>query len=101
MAVQQTDTTPHNNTVENIETAASLKEVEAQVLVDNQNLPAAVKAIAEAHTGTQAEQGVDSINELLSIDSTAAATAGIPVASGSSNKKRAVAARRGVKTFVA
>ncbi|KAI1504010.1 hypothetical protein F5X99DRAFT_67504 [Biscogniauxia marginata] len=62
-AVQQTDTDPNENTPDNIETAASLKDILAQVQQDIVDLPAAIKGIAESGD-TEAEQGLAVIEEI-------------------------------------
>lgn len=73
VAIQQTDTTPNVNTPENISTAQTLAGIEAQVIQNQKDLQKAVAANVEAPT--QNDQGVAAVDQLLSIDSTAAATA--------------------------
>ncbi|KAK2005772.1 hypothetical protein LZ32DRAFT_545375 [Colletotrichum eremochloae] len=77
-AVQQTDTTPKENTPKNIPTAATLQGVLSQVQQDVVDFPAAVKSNQEA--ATQGEQGLAAVKELLANSTQQAAgpaTAGI------------------------
>lgn len=78
IAIQQTDTTPNVNTPDNISTAQTLEGIEAQVLQNQKDLGKAVAANIEAPT--QDDQGVAAVDELLSIDSVAEATAGAAAA---------------------
>ncbi|KAK1963778.1 GEgh16 protein, partial [Colletotrichum sublineola] len=77
-AVQQTDTTPKENTPKNIPTAATLQGVLSQVQQDVVDFPAAVKSNQDA--ATQGEQGLAAVKELLANSTQQAAgpaTAGI------------------------
>lgn len=74
--VQQTDITPNANTPANIATAQTLSGVLAQVAQNQVDLPAAIKGNQEATLGTDADQGVKQVDNLLNIDSVAQATAG-------------------------
>ncbi|KAF4874779.1 hypothetical protein CGCSCA1_v006105 [Colletotrichum siamense] len=67
-AVQQTDTTPKQNTPQNIPTAQTLENVLTQVQQNAKDLPAAVKSNQEAKT--QDEQGVTAIKEILGNNAT-------------------------------
>ncbi|KAK2734380.1 gas1-like protein [Colletotrichum kahawae] len=67
-AVQQTDTTPKQNTPANIATAQTLENVLTQVQQNAKDLPAAVKSNQEAKT--QDEQGVTAIKEILGNNAT-------------------------------
>ncbi|KAI1079625.1 hypothetical protein F5B20DRAFT_158547 [Whalleya microplaca] len=66
-AVQQTDTTPNQNTPANIATAQDLKGITAQVQQNIADLPAAVKAIAESGSDP-AEQGTAVVQEIQAAD---------------------------------
>ncbi|KAI8213555.1 hypothetical protein K4K52_004604 [Colletotrichum sp. SAR 10_76] len=70
-AVQQTDTTPKQNTPQNIPTAQTLENVLTQVQQNAKDLPAAVKSNQEAKT--QDEQGVTAIKEILGNNATQSA----------------------------
>ncbi|KAE9573314.1 hypothetical protein CGCF415_v012914 [Colletotrichum fructicola] len=70
-AVQQTDTTPKQNTPQNIATAQTLENVLTQVQQNAKDLPAAVKSNQEAKT--QDEQGVTAIKEILGNNATQSA----------------------------
>ncbi|KAH8665146.1 hypothetical protein BGZ60DRAFT_378823 [Tricladium varicosporioides] len=91
-AVQQTDVTANKNTPGTIVTAQTLAGVNAQIAQNQIDLPAALKANAEATTGTEAEQGRLSADEILGIDSTASATVNIGAAATST-----AAAAKGTK----
>lgn len=65
-AVQQTDTTAKVNTPANIDTAVSLDTVLSQVLQNQQDLPAALAANAEAGS-TEAQQNAAAVNQILGI----------------------------------
>ncbi|KAF3806658.1 hypothetical protein GCG54_00004290 [Colletotrichum gloeosporioides] len=67
-AVQQTDTTPKQNTPQNIDTKQTLENVLTQVQQNAKDLPAAVKSNQEAKT--QDEQGVTAIKEILGNNAT-------------------------------
>ncbi|KAL3306670.1 GEgh16 protein [Colletotrichum asianum] len=67
-AVQQTDTTPKQNTPQNIATKQTLENVLTQVQQNAKDLPAAVKSNQEAKT--QDEQGVTAIKEILGNNAT-------------------------------
>ena len=85
-AVQQTDITPNANTPATIATAQTLAGVDAQVAQNQVDLPKAVKANQEATTGTEQEQGVLAVDNLLNIDSTASATVAIAAVSTAAAK---------------
>ncbi|KAL3417698.1 hypothetical protein PVAG01_10708 [Phlyctema vagabunda] len=71
-AVQQTDVTPTENSANQIATAQTLKGVLAQVEQNKEDFPAAVAANQES---SLEDQGVNAVDALLDIDSTASATA--------------------------
>ncbi|KAF9879181.1 GEgh16 protein [Colletotrichum karsti] len=68
VAIQQTDTTPKQNTPQNIATAQDLEGVLKKVQKNTADLPAAFKANAEAKS--QSEQGALAIKELLGNNAT-------------------------------
>ncbi|TVY33241.1 hypothetical protein LOCC1_G007618, partial [Lachnellula occidentalis] len=80
-AVQQTDITPNANTPGTIATAQTLSGINEQVAENQKALPAAVTSNQEATSGTEQEQGVLAVDNLLSIDSTASATVAIAAVS--------------------
>ncbi|TVY25175.1 hypothetical protein LHYA1_G006037 [Lachnellula hyalina] len=80
-AVQQTDVTPAVNTPDNIQTAQTLAGINEQVAENQKDLPAAITGNQEATSGTEQEQGVLAVDNLLNIDSTASATAAIAAVS--------------------
>jgi len=83
-AVQQTDTTPKENTPSNIPTAATLQGVVTQVQKDIVDFPAAVKSNQEA--ATQDDQGLTAVKELLAnSNQKAAGPAAAAVKAGNSN----------------
>lgn len=65
-AVQQTDVTPKVNTAANIDTAQSLDAVLAQVQQNQQDLPAALKANANAGS-TEALQNAAAVDQILGV----------------------------------
>ncbi|OHW95790.1 gegh16 protein [Colletotrichum incanum] len=81
VAVQQTDTTPKQNTPDNIPTAQTLDGVLTQVQQNIVDLPAAVKSNQEA--ATQDEQGVTAIKEILGNNATTEAAG--PAENGNGN----------------
>ncbi|KAJ8059410.1 hypothetical protein OCU04_012357 [Sclerotinia nivalis] len=86
-AVMQTDETASKNMPGTIATAQTLKGVEAQVLQNNKDLPAAMKANSEA---TLNEQGIFAVEALLSsslaaVPTVAAKAAATPAAAGKKN----------------
>ncbi|KZL68226.1 GAS1-like protein, partial [Colletotrichum tofieldiae] len=81
VAVQQTDTTPKQNTPDNIPTAQTLDGVLTQVQQNIVDLPAAVKSNQEA--ATQDEQGVTAIKEILGDNATTEAAG--PAENGNNN----------------
>ncbi|TVY93801.1 hypothetical protein LAWI1_G000246, partial [Lachnellula willkommii] len=80
-AVQQTDITPAANTPDNIATAQTLAGINEQVAENQKDLPAAIAGNQEATSGTEQEQGVLAVDNLLNIDSTASAKVAIAAAS--------------------
>jgi hypothetical protein len=89
--VQQTDITAKANTPDNIETAQTLEGIEAQVLVDQKNLPSAIDAVSSSGS-TEAEQGLAIADKLLGVDTAAQATVAVTEAAtttaASSQKKK-------------
>ncbi|TQN66364.1 hypothetical protein CSHISOI_09093 [Colletotrichum shisoi] len=83
VAVQQTDTTPKQNTPDNIPTAQTLEGVLTQVQQNIVDLPAAVKSIQDAPT--QDDQGVTAIKEILGNNATLEAAG--PAGSANNGKK--------------
>ncbi|WQF78078.1 Putative egh16-like virulence factor [Colletotrichum destructivum] len=83
VAVQQTDTTPKQNTPGNIPTAQTLEGVLTQVQQNIVDLPAAVKSIQDAPT--QDDQGVTAIKEILGNNATLEAAG--PAGSANNGKK--------------
>lgn len=96
--MQQTDTVANANTPANIATAQTLDGILAQVAQDQKDLPAAIKANKDA--STLDEQGVAAVDELLNIDSAAAATVGAasPVSTTGANSKKN--GRKGARAFI-
>ncbi|APA09238.1 hypothetical protein SS1G_14237 [Sclerotinia sclerotiorum 1980 UF-70] len=89
-AVMQTDETASKNTPGTIATAQTLKGVEAQVLQNNKDLPAAMKANSEA---TLNEQGIFAVEALLSsslaaVPTVAAKAAATPAAAAAAAGKK-------------
>lgn len=71
-AVQQTDVTPNANSPATIKTEQTLEGVEAQIAVNQVDLPAAVKAVQDAPTESQ--QGLFEANALLAVNNLGQAT---------------------------
>ena len=69
-----------------------------QVAQNQIDLPAAVKANAEATNEVQ--QGVLAVDELLGINSTAAATGGLVQAAATASAKSGKNGRKGARTFI-
>lgn len=90
--MEQTDTTPSENTPANIPTAAKLDAVLKQVKQDQQDLPAALNAIQEAGTD-EALANAAAVSSLLkiSITSVAAETQTPDVILGGNNNADATA----------
>ncbi|TGO49918.1 hypothetical protein BCON_0196g00140 [Botryotinia convoluta] len=91
-AVMQTDETASKNTPGTIATAQTLEGVEAQVLQNNKDLPAAMKANSEA---TLNEQGIFAVEALLSSSLTAIATSTTASASTAATTTAAAAKKNG------
>ncbi|KAF6803765.1 gas1-like protein [Colletotrichum sojae] len=83
VAVQQTDTTPKQNTPDNIPTAQTLSGILTQVQQNAKDLPAAFKSNAEAKT--QEEQGLTAIKEILGNNATNEAAGPAGGAAGGNN----------------
>ncbi|KAF6815501.1 gas1-like protein [Colletotrichum plurivorum] len=83
VAVQQTDTTPKQNTPDNIPTAQTLSGILTQVQQNAKDLPAAFKSNAEAKT--QEEQGLTAIKEILGNNATNEAAGPAGGAGGGNN----------------
>jgi len=72
VSVQQTDITPSANSPNTITTAQTLEGIQAQVAVNQLDLPAAVKGIAEANNEVQ--QGADTVKEILAAGAVSTST---------------------------
>lgn len=86
-AVQQTDIKANKNSADTISTAQTLAGIQAQVLQNQLDLPAAVQAIASAGSTAEAKQGVALVDSLLKIDSTASAVVQIAAVSSTASAK--------------
>ncbi|RDW84609.1 hypothetical protein BP6252_02199 [Coleophoma cylindrospora] len=89
-AVQQTDVTPNANSPNTITTAQTLAGVEAQVLQNQKDLPAEVKANSEA---SLTQQGLLAVNALLSSSAGVVAQATSTSSSKASKATKAAGAK--------
>lgn len=74
VSVQQTDTTPTENSADQIQTAQTLDGINKQIASNVKDLPAEVAANAKSSLDV-ADQGVNAVDAILNIDSKALATA--------------------------
>ncbi|TVY84926.1 hypothetical protein LSUE1_G002973 [Lachnellula suecica] len=98
VALQQTDVTPAQNTPANLKTAQTLAGINAQVAQNQLDIAAERQANADSTTGTEAEQARNAADALLSIDSTALATAGAADVAATGAATAAAAAATGKAT---